>query len=794
MGLFVSEARYAIRLLARHTSFSLTTLTTIAVAIGANTLIFALVHGILLRPLGVPEPERLVRVEETHESGPTNLTGATFVDVRDRARTLQSIAAFRIGPASVSDDVHAVQGTAATVTGDYFATIGLAPMRGRLFDSADFIPNADPTVVISRALWQRLFSADPSAVGRVVLINAARRQLVGVVDLPASAPGAADLWLPYPEGAPLMRNRRAHLFTVIARMTPASSPGGVNSELDAIAADIRRAFPDMGPFSLGSTTIRDRIVRSIRPTLIVLSGAVLVLLAVGFANVSSLVLVQGSVRARELSIRAALGAGRSRLVRQLLVETAILGLLGGVVGTLLGVWAVPIVCQLLPGVPRVTDVSVDASVTAFGVLLSIACALAFGIVPALRASVRDPMDALRSRELIGGSSRLRDALVAAEVALTLMLLVGAGLVARTLISVSRVPLGFDPENVVTMDLSLPAARYDGIAAQRRFYDAVLERVTAVPGVTAAGVSGALPLMPTAATGIQAQDGVPNLDPSADIVPVTPAMFPSLKIPLVRGRLFDERDRAGAMPVAIVSASAARDFWPAGTDPIGRAITMHDWGEPYRATVIGIVGDVHQSGPDSPVSPTVYYPFAQFPETTLMQSLAVRTNEPADRIIGAMRDIVRTVDRDQPIARAGTMADRLSSATAQRRVNLLLLGAFALAALLMAAVGVYGVVASAMAARTREIGVRMALGATRRDIARLGTIRGAGPVLIGVIAGLGGALLEGRAVQGLLYGVTPRDPAALLFAVTLVMLVAFAAVSGPIRRAMRIDPLDALRAD
>jgi putative ABC transport system permease protein len=795
MGQLVSEARHALRRLARQTSFTLTTLTTIGVAIGANTLIFALVHGILLRPIGVPQPEELVRVEEIHQSGPVNLTGATFLDLREKSRTLRAIAAFRVGPASVSDEVHAVQGTAATVTNDYFPAIGLGPIRGRVFVRADFVPNTDPTVVISRELWQRLFNADPSVTGRTVLINAVRRQVVGIMDLPASAPGAADLWLPYPDDSTLLHNRRAHLFAVIARISPGASPGGVNSELDTISSNIRRAVPDIGTFTLTSTTARDRIVRAIRPTLIVLSSAVLVLLAVGFANVSSLVLVQGTSRARELSIRTALGAGRSRLVRQLLVESTILGLLGGVIGTVLGAWAVPVVCRLLPAsVPRVTDVSIDTTVMIFGVLLSIACALAFGIIPALRASVRDPMDALRSRETVGGSSRLRDALVSAEVALTLMLLVGAGLVGRTLISVSRVPLGFDPENVTVMDLSLPAARYDGMIPQRQFYDAVLERLTAIPGVTAAGVSGALPLMPTAATGIHPQDGVPNLDPTADIVPVTPAIFPALRIPLVRGRLFDGRDRSGTLPVAIVSASAARDFWPAGTDPIGRAITMHDWGEPYRATVVGIVGDVHQSGPDSLVSPTVYFPFAQFPETTLTQSLAVRTTQPADLVIAAMRDIIRTIDRDQPIAQASTMADRLSSATAQRRVNLLLLGAFAAAALLMAAVGVYGVVASAMAARTREIGVRMALGATRLDIARLGTIRGAGPVLVGVLAGMGGALLEGRAVQGLLYGVTPHDPPALLFAVTLVLLVALAAVSGPVRRAMRIDPLNALRAD
>jgi len=795
MGRLVSEARHAIRVHVRHRAFSLTAITTIAVAIAASTLIFALVDGILLRPLGIPNPERLVRVEEILDTGPANLTGATFEDLRARSRTLQSVAAFRIGPASVSADEHAVQAMAASVTAGYFPAIGVGAVRGRLFERSDSLANAAPAVVISRALWQRVFDANPAAIGRMLLVNAERRQMVGVVDIPASAPGAADIWLPYPDDSPLLRNRRAHLFTVIARVSGGSSLSIVNAELDATAADIRRSTADATSLVLRSSTVQERLVRPIRPTLIVLSCAVLVLLAVGFANVASLVLVQGSVRARELSIRTALGAGRGRLLRQLMIESVLLGTAGGAIGATMGAWAVPIVRQFLPAtLPRVTDVAVDGRVIAFGIVLSVVGALAFGTVPAFHASVRDPMDALRSRESIGGSSRLRDALVAAEVALTLMLLVGAGLVGRTLLSVSRVPLGFDPHGVVTMDISLPAARYEGANAHRQFYDAVLERLSRLPGLSATGVSGALPLTPTAATGMEPQDGVPNLDAIADVVPLTPGTFASLRIRLVRGRLFVESDRAGAAPVAIVNASAAREFWPAGVDPVGRTITMHDWGAPYRATVVGIVGDVHQAGPDAAVTPAVYYPFAQFPETTLAQSLLVRTTQPIERIVPAIRDIVRSIDRDQPIARSATMDERLASATAQRRVNLLLLGAFAAAALLMAAVGVYGVVASAMAARTREIGVRMALGATRRHIATLGTARGAGPVLAGVAVGFAGALLEGRLVGTLLFGVQPHDPPTLLLAGVVVIAVAFAAVSGPVRRAMRIDPLEALRSE
>ncbi len=791
----VSEARHAVRLLIRHKSFAVTALTTIAVAIAANTLIFALVRGILLRPLPVPDSDRLVQLEEVHATGPINLTGATFVDLRARAKSLQSVAAFRVGPASVSDEVHAVQATAATVTADYFPVLGAAPIRGRLFDASDFVPNAGRTVIMSRTLWQRLFNADPTALGRDVLVNGTKRELVGIVDLPASIPGSSDVWLPYPDDAPTFRNRRTHLFTVIGHLAPGVLERQAASDLANVSADIQRLAPDAGALTIRATPLRDRIVRSIRPTLLVMWAAVLLLLTIAFANIANLVLTQGSLRAREMSIRTALGAGRWRLLRQLLIENGLLGTAGGVLGTMLGGWAVALVRNLLPGdVPRLTEVTFDPAVAAFGVVLSILCAIVFGAIPALRASLRDPMGPLRGRDLITGSSRLRGGLVAAEVALTLTLLAGAGLLARTLMSVSQVRMGFDPLEVVTIDLSLPSGRYGDVSAQRQFYERALERVRAIGGVGSAAVTGALPLTPTAATGMQPQDGVPNLEPSADVISASDGIFSSLRIPLRRGRVFDPSDRAGGAPVAVVSESAAREFWPAGTDPIGRAITMRDWGEPYRATVIGIVGDVHQAGPDRVVSPTVYYPFAQFPETTLMQTIVVRTNQPTDRIVSSVRDIVHGIDRDQPIAGTMSLTDRLAAATAQRRVSLMLLGAFAIGALLMAAVGVYGVVAFAMASRTREIGVRMALGATGRDIARLGALQGAGPVLLGVLAGIGGMILGGRALRGLLFGVGSNDPSTLVFSIAVVALVTLAAVVGPTRRATRIDPLQALRAE
>ena len=522
------------------------------------------------------------------------------------------------------------------------------------------MPNAGRTVVMSRTLWQRLFNADPTALGRDVLVNGTKRELVGIVDLPASDPRVFGCLAALPRrraNLPQSADPPVHGDRTTARL--ACSRRQAASDLANVSADIQRLAPDAGALTIRATPLRDRIVRSIRPTLLVMWAAVLLLLTIAFANIANLVLTQGSLRAREMSIRTALGAGRWRLLRQLLIENGLLGTVGGVLGTMLGGWAVALVRNLLPGdVPRLTEVTFDPAVAAFGVVLSILCAIVFGAIPALRASLRDPMGPLRGRDLITGSSRLRGGLVAAEVALTLTLLAGAGLLARTLMSVSHVRMGFDPLEVVTIDLSLPSGRYGDVSAQRQFYERALERVRAIGGVGSAAVTGALPLTPTAATGMQPQDGVRISNHRR--MSSAPATGSSRHCVFHCGE--DACSTRAIVPAERPwpwSASRRRvNSGRPGPIPIGRAITMRDWGEPYRATVIGIVGDVHQAGPDRVVSPTVYYPFAQFPETTLMQTIVVRTNQPTDRIVSSVRDIVHGIDRDQPIA-ADDVADRSS---------------------------------------------------------------------------------------------------------------------------------------
>jgi putative ABC transport system permease protein len=788
------DTRHGIRLLVARPGFTVTAAATIALAIAGNTIVFALIWGILLAPLPLPHPDRLVRIEERHATGISNVTGATFVDVRAAATTFDAVAGFRMGPVAIgSDDREAVQAVATTITRDYFRVLGVRPVAGRLAADEDFLAGSDPAVFISRAVWQRVFAGDPRAIGRSVRIGGTPRTLVGIADVPASAPGSADVWVPYPEGGPLMTSRRTRLLTVIGRLRPDVTGARASAELDAVAATIARTSADAGAgFGLRITPLRERVVQAVRTSLLVLWGAVAVLLVIAFANVAGLLLMEGSLRGRELSLRSALGAPRAALIRQLAIEAAMLGAIGGTAGALLGTWGVTALRGVLPpSLPRVSDVHAEPWLIVFGIALSVIASLIFGLIPAIRSSSRDAAAALRSREDTPAGSGLRTVLVGAEVALTVVLLFGAALLGRSLLAVSQVRLGFDT-GVVTVDLSLPGAKYRGAAAHAQFYGEAVDRLAATPGFERLAVTGALPLTPTAATTVIAQDGVPDHDAVPDVITATPGLFDALRIPIVRGRAITSADRAGSRPVAVVNETAARTMWPAGIDPIGRTIEMRDWGSPYVATVVGVAGDVRQAGPDQPVRAAVYYPLEQFPQTTLVQTIVARTGLPSESALAAIRSVVRAMDPSQPIGTALPMHARVDAALAPRRFNLFLLGAFAATALALAGVGVYGIVAFALAARRRELAIRIALGAPPVAILRLAAMRGAGPVAAGAVTGAAASWLVAAAMQSLVFGVPPRDPVSVLAAAALVLAAGLAAVAGPARRALRVDPATSFR--
>jgi len=525
-------------------------------------------------------------------------------------------------------------------------------------------------------------------------------------------------------------------------------------------------------------------------------AGVSLLMLIAAANIANLLLMHGSARSRELSIRIALGAGRSRIVQQLAIESVLLTCAGGLLGTCLGAWSVPALRAVLPGsIPLAADLSRDPRVALFGASVSLVMAAIFSLPFVLRGSTRRPMDALRSRTSGGSAhSRSRAVLVMTEVTLTVMLLAGAGLLGRSLWSVLEVEPGFNPADVLTFRVSLPPAKYQDAAAHDAFYQTVLERIATLPGIVAAGVTGALPLTGTPATTMEPEGSNATEQLSAEVITTTPGFFGVLQIPLRQGRLLARTDISGGHAVAIVNEAAARRFWPDGTSALGRTITMKDWGAPYQAEVVGVVGNVRQSGPDADVSPAVYYPFAQFPETTLSQSIVVRATGNLQRTIAAVKDQVWTVDPNQPIAAIRTMNEIMAASVAERRFNLLLLSAFALAAILLSAIGIYGIVAFAVAERTQEIGVRMALGARTRDLAILVLRHGARPVVAGIVAGVAGAIVASRLLETLLFGVRPTDAITLIGVVVTISAVAAVACAGPIRRAVRLDPVVALRLD
>jgi len=789
-----TEISHAARLLRRRPAFAVTITATIALAVAGNTLMFGLINGILLAPLPLRDSGQLVRIEQVHATGVSNVTGATFVDLRGRTRSLSGVAAIRTNPATFSTQGQALQIAASTVTADYFQLLGVTPLAGRLPNRSDFSAGADPAVFLSRTMFQRVFSSDARGIGERVLVNGAPRTVTGVIDLPSSTPGAADVWLPQPDSASALSNRRARLFTVIGRLRDGVTSAGASAELASVAGNIVRDAPLAGAdMTLRATPLRDRIVQPVRASLLLLWAAVGVLTLIAFSNVANLLLMEGSVRERELAVRAAIGAPRTALIRQLAIEAAVAGAIGGVTGSAFGAAGLLLFRGSLPAsLPRVSDVHIEFWLIPASIAFSIAATVAFGLVPAFRASRRDAASALRARETTPSGSRLRNSLVTAEIALTLVLLFGAALLGRSLLAASRVPMGFDPSGIAAVDVSLPAARYDDSAAQARFYSTVLEHLSSVEGVDSTGVTGALPLSPTAATTMVAQDGPDDQQPVPDIITATPGFFSTMRIPLRRGRGFNAADRAGAPAVALINETAARTMWPAGVEPIGRSIDMRDWGEPYRAMVIGIVGDVHQAGGDRETRTAVYYPLAQFPHGTLTQSIVVRPRAGWTGATGAIRDAVRITDPNQPLGSTAPMEERISAALAARRFNLFLLGGFAAAALLLAGVGIYGIVAFAMAARAREIGIRVALGAAPRQIVWLTVSKGLTPIAAGVAGGGAVAWIAAAAIGGLVFGIEPRDGISLASAAGLITCAAVAAIAGPARRALRVDPAISFR--
>jgi putative ABC transport system permease protein len=800
MGNLIGDLRYALRSLARQPTFACVAILTLVLGIGTNTAIFSVIKAVLLNPLPYQDASRLVVVREQNPDGSMDLVAPlTFMDWQAQSQTVPALAAFRqlryaFAGGGEPLDVPSVRGTA-----NMFTLLRANAMLGRTFLAEEGVPGADRVAVLSRAFWERHFGGSPNAIGQKIQLDAQPYTVIGVMpaefDFPPSA--NADIWTPlsFDPNDAHGRSRKARSLNVVGRLVDGVAQEQAQREMTVIAGRLATTFPDSNA-GWGARVIsaREQLVTTVRPALLLISAAVGFLLLIVCANVANLILARLSSRRGEIAVRAALGAGRPQLVRQVLAESFVLSGIGGALGLVVAWGGIRLVHALPEGsLPRMQDVRLDAGVLLFALAISAAVALVFGLVPAIlasRAGLRDTMNAFSGATRHSGG-RLLGALVLVEVALALMLLVGAGLMTRSFAQLMRVSPGFEPGNLLAVQIYLPQSKYKTGLDRTRFYMDTIRRVGAIPGVhSAAGVS-ALPMYPVGIDfalpfTVEGHAAATNgEEPRADIRTATPGYFETMKIALLKGRFIDSRDRQGAPGTIVINETMARRYF-AGEDPIGKVVrNPHGKGE-----VVGIVGDVKHYGLDSEPRAELFMPAWQQPLNGM--ALIVRTASDPKGFVDSIRREVLAVDAEQPIYDVSAMVDVVSRSVFLPRVSMLLLSAFAISALLLAVVGIYGVVSYTVTQRTRELGVRMALGADASSTLRL--VLGRSMLLIGAgtVCGLVASVGVTRLMAGLLYGVSPLDP--VVFAgVSLTLAAAgFVASLIPARRATRVDPIVALR--
>jgi len=798
-----TDFRQACRLLLKAPGFTSLVVAVLAVGIGATTVIFTIVDGVLLKPLPFREADRLIAIQSLTQDDDDGTASVPDVTDLKAARTVQDVVGYTGGTAILTGRGDATTLLTTFVTGDLMATLRAPMLRGRSFSEADVRPGAAPTIVIAERLWRERFGGDPSAVGGAATIEGQAFTILGIApdtfDFPIQAK-RVDAWLPIGStqiGAQLASQRGAHFVHTIARLRPGVSAEQAASEMGAIGERLARDFPKTNAARIvKALPLQERIVRQHRLALTVLLGAVAAVLLIACANVANLLLARGVARRREIAIRAALGAGRGRIVRQLLIESLVVSIAAGAVGVLLSLWGLAAVVAASPvDIPRLHEVRIDRGVLAFAALLSMATGIAFGIIPAFQVSNSDAGETLKGTT--GGmdprGARTRQILVASEVALSLLLLAGAGLLGRTLVNLERVDIGFVAERALAMEVSMPDTRYPTDAARIAFYRRTLDALRALPGVRSAAAGSTLPLMGNdMGIGFRVEGRpVRNEDhTNAAYHAVSPDYFAAMGIRILRGRGFTDRDDDHAPPVLVISETMARTYWP-GEDAIGKRVTIgyHNSGP---REVVGIVADVKESELSEPARPEMYAAFPQTPWPFF--SVVVRADRDPVALAPAVRTSLTRLDPEQPPGDVQTLTHYVRLATAQPRFTAMLAGAFAAIATLLAGLGIYGVLAYGVAQRRREIGIRMALGAQPGDVRRLVMSQAAALGAAGLAAGVAGALLLTRTLSSLLFGVTASDPATFGAGCALLMGVVVAAAYLPARRATRVDPMVALRAD
>ncbi|MCI0486651.1 MAG: ABC transporter permease [Blastocatellia bacterium] len=805
METFLQDLRYGVRMLRARPGFTVVALIALALGIGANSAIFSVVNTVLLRPLPYEEPERLVNIWASKTKAPDDRVAASapnFFDWRDQNRVFTGMAAYLEDAYNLTGRGEPLRVKGVAVSGTMFSMLGVNPATGRNFLPEEDVEGASKVVILSQSLWQQSFGADPNVLGQSVDIDSESYAIVGVMPPAFSFPDAETaLWMPLAVVKPSTWGRMDLFFNVVARLKPGVSIEQAQSDMDSVAGRLAEQYPASNAgWGVMLVPLHEQAVGDVRPALLVLFGAVGFVLLIACANVANLLLARAASRQREIAIRSALGASRWRVIRQLVTESLMLSLMGGALGLLLALWGGDILATLsTENLPRAQEIGIDGLVLGFTCLLSIMTGLIFGLVPALQVSKPNLSETLKEggRSSTGGvrSQFLRSALVVTEVALSLVLLVGAGLLIKSFVRLQQVEPGFESANRLTLEVALPWTKYPGQEPAAAFFERALDRIEVLPGVQSVGATTALPFSGRDNWRLFYIEGRPHSGPQdytgVGYRAINSGYFRALGIPLVQGRDFTEQDRSGVLPVVIVNQAMARKFFP-GEDPSGKRFKMGGGPESKNPwlTVVGVAADVKHSSLDAEAKPEIFLPYLQAAQTAM--HIVVHTAGDPGALTAAIRQEVRAVDPDQPVSKVATMEQLLSDSVAPRRFNLLLLGIFAAVALILAAVGIYGVMSYAVTQHTHEIGIRQALGARPVDVLKLVLGQGMRLALAGVVIGLAGAFALTRVMESLLFDVSATDP--LTFAVIALLLTGVAAMACfvPARRATRVDPMVALR--
>jgi len=806
----VRDITYSFRRLIKSPAFTAIVILTLGLGIGANTAIFSVVNTVLLQPLGYRAPERLVTINHHYQSEALNnldapVSAVGFRDYRDKTKSFDAVAVETGWSANLTGTGDPERVPASRVSGDYFRVLGVAPQVGRVFGRDEDEPGKNQVVVLSDGLWKRIYGADRSVIGKTIQLNAQSYTILGVMPegFRSFFNTSADIWTPLALEAKQFSpdNYTNEYLNLTARLKQGVSVKQADAEMKSFAEQIRRLYPNAvgTKWTLAVKSLEELSTGSIRPALLVLLGAVGFVLLIACANVANLLLARVTSRQKEVAIRTALGADRWVLVRQLLTESVMLSLAGGILGLAIAYWSVRSLVAIVPNIPRAEDIRIDAVVMAFTLGISVATGLLFGVVPALQTSRTNLHDTLKEGGRSGSADvsgrGMRRALVIGEVALALTLLVGAGLLIRSVARLQHVAPGFDPDRLLTFNVSLPNAKYPNDTVRQQFFQAMIERVSHVPGVVSVGGTTNMPFGGNWSTGsfdIEGYQPAANQPgPWGDIRVVTPEFFRTMRIPLRQGRTFGTEDQLGAQRVAMIDDEFVRKYYR-GQNPIGKRITFDARAkEPKWITIVGVVGHAMHEGLDAKPRIQLYLAYAQTRDIPFM-SVAVRTTGDPLLMARPVRDAIHAVDKDMPMSNVKSMDDLLESSLGQRRLSMVLLGAFSTIALLLASIGIYGVLAYSMTQRSRELGIRMALGAARGRVLRLVIGQGMTLVTVGIVIGLIGAYALTRLLASQLYAITPTDPGTFFGVSLLLASIALLATLIPALRATRVDPVVALR--